>query len=161
MKKIYEKPVMLAERFVPNHYVAACPDPDTYVTYKFDCNGGVGQTHYNVWLDDNPQDNQLTGEWREQVTIFGSQWTWGYNDYGDRDTWLTSGKYFHNCTQGHHEVTVPKGTSIDNIFPYGFIQVKNDRNGTVIPVRLWRGDGDIHATRTLNSSEFTPVKNLS
>lgn len=160
MKKIYEKPVMQAELFVANHYVAQCADPETTVTYIFDCDGGVGQTHYNVWQDDNPQDNQLSGEWR--ISPYTGSYTWGYNDSGDRDTWLTSGTYyFHNCTQGHHEVTVPKGTSIDNIFPYGFIQVKNDRNGTVIPVRLWRGDGDVHATRTLNSSVFTPVKNLS
>lgn|GEM_PF-3931919 len=156
IKRKWGKPGLDVQVFMPNEYCAPCGDGATKVTYYFMCDGGWGDTHYNVWLDDNPKDNQLTGNWREQVSIFGtSWWTWGYNDNGDRDTWLTSGLYYHSCNKTH-TVTVPKGTSVDDIFPYGFLQNKYDRGGGVIPVRLWRGDGSIHATRKLNSSQFTP-----
>lgn len=152
-KKTYSKPTISAQRFEPQEYCAPCGDGQTEVTYYFMCDGGWGDTPYNVWLDDSPKDNKLTGEWR--LSLYTGGWTWGYNDNGDRDTWLTSGKYYHSCNKTH-TVTVPKGTSVEDIFPYGFLQEKYDRNGEVIPVRLWRGDGSIHATRTLNSSEFTP-----
>ncbi len=152
-KKVYSKPIMMIETFVPQEYCAPCGDGATEVTYYFMCDGGFGNTHYNVWLDDNPRDDQLTGRWgRSPLSV---DWTWGYSDQGYRDTWLTSGKYYHSCNKTH-TVTVPKGTSVEDIFPYGFLQVKGDRDGEIIPVRLWRGDGSIHATRTLNSSEFTP-----
>lgn len=151
-KKTYSKPVLSAQRFEPQEYCVPCGDGATEVTYYFMCDGGWGNTHYNVWLDDNPKDNQLTGRWRQN---FWGSWQWANNDNGDSDTWLTPGQYYHSCNKTH-TVTVPKGTSVDDIFPYGFLQVKDDRNGEVIPVRLWRGDGSIHATRTLNSTEFTP-----
>ncbi len=155
MKKIYEKPVMQVEFFVANHYCSGCGDGTTEVTYYFMCDGGFGQTHYNVWLDDSPHDNQLTGRW---TTNWQGNSVWGYNNQGDRDTWLTPSTYYYHSCQESHTVTVPKGTSVDDIFPYGFIQVKSNQSSEVIPVRIWRGDNndDIHCTRTLNSSEFTP-----
>ena len=154
-KKTYSKPVMSAQRFEPQEYCVPCGDGATEVTYYFMCDGGFGNTHYNVWLDDNPRDNQLTGRWRQN---FWGSWQWANNDNGDSDTWLTSGDYYYHSCNEPHTVTVPKGTNIDDIFPYGFMQEKNNRNGEIIPVRLWRGDNNdnIHATRSLGSSEFTP-----
>ena len=147
-KKTYSKPTISAQRFEPQEYCAPCGDGATQVTYYFMCDGGWGDTHYNVWLDDSPKDNKLTGRWRD------GDWVNPRNG-NSHDTWLTYGLYFHSCNKTH-TVTVEKGTNIEDIFPYGFLQEKYDRNGEVIPVRLWRGDGSIHATRTLNSSEFTP-----
>ncbi|MBQ6037500.1 MAG: hypothetical protein IJL37_02380 [Bacteroidaceae bacterium] len=155
MKKQWGKPLTNVQEFVPSEFCAPCGDGTTEVTYYFMCDGGWGNTHYNVWLDNNPQDNQLTGVWRQN---FWGNWQWANNDQGDHDTWLTSGTYYYHSCQEAHTVTVPKGTSVDDIFPYGFMQVKGDRDGEIIPVRIWRGDNndDIHCTRTLNSSEFTP-----
>ena len=151
IKRKWGKPGLDVQVFMPNEYCAPCGDGTTQVTYYFMCDGGLGNSHYDVWLDDNPKDNVLTGKWKYS----SGEIIWGSNDQGFSDTWLTSGKYYHSCKKAH-TVTVSKGTSVDDIFPYGFLQVKYDYGGDVIPVRLWRGDGSIHATRTLNSSEFTP-----
>lgn len=158
-KKIYERPVMQVEFFVANHFCSSCGDGATEVTYYFMCDGGFGDTPYDAWLDDNPQNGSLDGNW---VRNWQGRYQWGSGD-----SWLTyyhqsSVWYFHSCGKPH-TVTVPEGTSIDDIFPYGFIQQKNTSSdghniGDVIPVRLWRGDkgNEIHATRTLNSESFTP-----
>lgn len=156
MKRNWGKPGLDVQVFLPNEFCAPCGDGATEVTYYFMCDGGFGQTHYNVWLDNNPKDNLLTGRWWSNP--YSGSTTWGNNDQGVHDTWLTSGTYYYHSCQETHTVTVPKGTSVENIFPYGFIQVKSNHNAEVIPVRIWRGDNndDIHCTRTLNSSEFTP-----
>ena len=158
-KKTYSKPVMSAQRFEPQEYCVPCGDGATEVTYYFMCDGGFGNTPYDAWLDDNPKNGSLDGEW---VRNWQGRYQWG-----NGDSWLTyyhnySVWYFHSC-QERHEVTVPAGTNIDNIFPFGFIQQKSTNSdghntGAVIPVRLWRGDSgsEIHATRQLNSSSFTP-----
>ena len=153
-RKEYKKPVMFAEQFNPQAYCAPCGDGTTMVTYYFMCDGGFGDTHYNVWLDDNPKDGQLTGVWR---TNYWGNLQWANNDQGNHDTWLTAGKYYHSC-QKTHTVTVPAGTSVEDIFPYGFIQLKSDQTAEVIPVRIWRGENNdnIHCTRALNSDSFTP-----
>lgn len=160
-KKTYSKPVLSAQRFEPQEYCAPCGDGTTMVTYYFMCDGGFGNTPYDVWLDDHPQNGSRDGNWVYNYLTGRYQWS------STGDSWLTNYRqgsvwYFHSC-QERHEVTVPEGTSIDDIFPFGFIQQKNTSSdghntGAVIPVRLWRGDngGEIHATRQLNSSSFTP-----
>ncbi len=142
MKKIYEKPVMLAERFVANHYCSACPDPDTYVTYDFVCDAGGGSS-YNVFYDTDG-DGELSPQ-EERNEYIGN---------------------FHAC-RDTHSVTVLKGQSIDNIFPLGIIGrtewVGWERKYVTYPVRIWRGEdgNNIHCTTNLNASEYTPQKNLS
>ena len=50
-KKVYAKPTLIGEEFVPNEYVAACENPTSYVGYC-DISG-------DVYLDTN-ENQQLT-----------------------------------------------------------------------------------------------------
>ena len=44
-KKVYEKPMLISEAFIPNEYVAACAENPGYTKYSFTCNAGEGVTH--------------------------------------------------------------------------------------------------------------------
>ena len=141
-KKVYGKPLMFAEEFVPQEYCAPCGDGATKVTYYFVCDAGIPQTYHTVYLESNGRDGLQTG-----------------NIFGGNDTWLTG--TYHPCSEPH-SVTVPKGTSIDNIFPKGYLIIEHGSGwGTTyetVRVRIWRGeDGrNVHVTTTLQESEFTP-----
>lgn len=45
MKKKWEEPIILAQKFVPNEYVAACGDTE-YGMYKFKCDAPAGTLYY-------------------------------------------------------------------------------------------------------------------
>ncbi len=148
-KKNYTRPVMDIELFVANNFCSACGDGTTMVTYEFWCNAGTGD--YYVWEETNGRD--------------GLQTSGGYGYNADKCWAGTNGTWYsyHPCNQSH-SVTVPKGTSIDNIFPYGYIS-KNGNGSNYTRVRLWldrqpdpvTGNAtDIHCTTKLNTSEFTP-----
>ena len=47
-KRVYAKPVLESETFVPQNYIAACGDSGTI--YKFKCNAGSKWKKYNVYL---------------------------------------------------------------------------------------------------------------
>jgi hypothetical protein len=155
MKKIYEKPVMLAEVFVPNMYVAACDQSGATQTYYFMCDGGFQSGQYDVVMDSNGNQT-LEGVWRWN---FARQtYQWGYSDNGERDNLLTAGKYFHPCNK-KHTVTVPYGTSVEDIFPHGWMQTKDSHSNTDwTAVRIWRGENNdnIHCTTNLRSEDFIP-----
>ena len=76
----------------------------------------------------------------------------GYDEYLGR---------FHACN-AEHSVTVPKGTSIDDIFPMGLIS-RNSYGSSTTPVRVWRGEdgNNIHCSTSLTESEYTPHYSLS
>lgn len=140
MKKEWGKPLTSVQEFVPSEFCAPCGDGTTEVTYYFVCDGAVtGYSNYKVYLDSNNN-----GQWDQ------------YSDTNLTQGWST----YHPCNEPH-TVTVPKGTSIDNIFPKGFMIPYNygslDTNH-VTPVRIWRGDynDNVHCTLTLKESEFTP-----
>lgn len=64
-KRVYRKPVMESETFVPQTYIAACGDSG--VVYKFKCDAGGGVSG-NVYVDSNHNgeydfliDKELTG----------------------------------------------------------------------------------------------------
>lgn len=142
-KKIYEKPVMQVEFFVANHYCSGCGDGTTMVTYYFMCDAGQGN-EYKVWLDNG---NGIFEQSRDtQLTQSGN--------------WFTPGTVYSPCS-AKHTVTVPKGTSIDDVFPYGWI-VRYDYQGLhtneATYVRIWRGDDndDIHCTTHLDEDSYTP-----
>lgn len=144
-KKAYSKPIMSAQHFEPQEFIAAC-DPDaTFVTYEFWCDAGVGN-EYKVYLDSN-HDGVFQQSSDTQLTQSANWWTG------------QPGTVFSPC-QETHSVTVRKGESIDNIFPIGFI-VRYDNYGLhtndVTKVRIWRGDNNdnIHCTTALHESEFT------
>lgn len=46
MKKTWEEPKILVQKFIPNEYVAACGDGG--VVYNFECNAGEEDTNYAV-----------------------------------------------------------------------------------------------------------------
>lgn len=46
MKKTWEEPKIMVQKFVANEYVAACGDG--HVVYNFECNAGKPYTHYAV-----------------------------------------------------------------------------------------------------------------
>lgn len=141
-KKTYSKPLMAAQRFEPQEFISACPPDATFVTYEFWCNAGAGN-QYKVWLDDG--DKQFSQVRDTQLTSSGG--------------WFSPGTVFEPCEESH-TVTVRKGESIDNIFPFGWI-VRYDYNGLHVNeatlVRIWRGENNdnIHCTTQLNESEYT------
>ena len=146
IKRKWGKPEVGVQLFMPNEYCAPCGDGTTMVTYEFWCNAGTGD--YNVWEETNGKTGLQTS---------------GYN--ADKCWAGLNGKWwsYHPCNQTH-SVTVPKGTSVDNIFPYGYIS-KSDNGNNYTTVRLWldrkpdavTGNAtDIHCTTKLNESEFTP-----
>ncbi|MBR6979870.1 MAG: hypothetical protein IKH88_08555 [Prevotella sp.] len=142
-KKAYSKPLMLAEKFIPQEYCAVCGDGTTMVTYTFWCDAGYGRSFY-VWLDNHILGGDAEGDWE---SYWGYYYWEGYDEYIGR---------FHAC-QTSHSVTVPKGTSIDDVFPRGLIS--NNMYGVdPIPVRIWRGEdgNNIHCTTRLQESEYTP-----
>lgn len=150
MKKQWGKALVGVQRFVPQYCQTPCGPGTTMVTYKFWCNAGTGD--YYVWEETNGKTGLQTS---------------GGNGYNADKCW--AGYYpapwisYHPCNDTH-SVTVPKGTSVDNIFPYGYIS-KNSNGYNNTPVRLWldrkpnpvTGDAtDIHCTTKLNTSEYTP-----
>lgn len=57
-KKVYNKPELKSEAFVPQEYVAACGDSGT--VYKFTCDAGGGESG-EVYLETNGIEGLQTG----------------------------------------------------------------------------------------------------
>lgn len=133
MKRIYERPLITAEQFVANEYVAACGDSG--VSYKFQCNAGDRNKQYDVYS---------TGV--EGSTTGGTLLT--------RDSW-NSTNYYHPCNQVHE-------TEGLNDFTYGYI-VDNEgvdrQNGTKTAVVIWtEGGTNVHCTTNLDMSTWETAK---
>lgn len=125
-KKVYEKPMLTTEEFVPNEYVAACEHSESGAgLYKFVCNAGGGRWG-DIFLEDG--------------------------------TNLTKGifSYYHACGKAHQAPTTD-----EFVKGYFYANRGNDekKDYTPIPVIIWRGDGDIHATENLNQDTWE--KNVS
>lgn len=128
-KKAYVKPSMESETFVPNTYVAACGDHGA--TYKFTCDAGDGSWG-DVYLNDG---TNLT-----------------------KDSWGKT-SYFHACMEKHSAPT-------SDVYQDGYLILNGGNDETQhwvggifsghyedypkIPVKIWRGDGSVHATANLN-----------
>ena len=144
IKRKWGKPGLDVQVFMPNDFIAACAPDATYVTYEFWCDAGSG--NYKAWLD--------------KGTI---------GSYDSQDESLIPYGYKYSPCNETHSVTVPKGTSIDNIFPRGLIRKYTDEgydrwgryyidwSGDYIAVRIWKGEDndDVHCTTQLSESEFT------
>ena len=125
-KKVYEKPILTTEEFVPNEYVAACEHSESGAgLYKFVCDAGGGRKG-DIFLENGT--NLTEGYWH----------------------------YYHACDKAHQAPTTDE-------FEKGYFYANggNDRvkGYTRIPVIIWRGDGDIHATENLNQDTWE--KNVS
>ena len=149
IKRKWGKPGLDVQVFMPNEYCAPCGDGTTQVTYYFMCDGGYASMQYDVWIDTN-KNGKLDGHYVHHSGHGGwDEWVWD-------DEYLTEGHYFHPCDE-KHTVTVPEGTNVDDIFPYGLMTPKG-WTSPVTPVRIWRGKNsdNVHCTTQLNSSSFTP-----
>lgn len=148
-KKNYKRPIMQIEEFVANHFIAACSEVQTMVTYDFWCNANVGEY---VWFETNGKAGL------QAKTDRRGNGVWNTTDDDYDQTWASrEGKWGSFGPCGHsHSVTVPKGTPIDDIFPKGYASYySNGYNAT--QVRIYTdGDTNTHVTRQLNESEFTP-----
>ena len=151
-KKNWISPRTGFQEFVPNEYCAPCGDGTTEVTYYFMCDCKVGSY---VWLE----TNGTAGLQAKTETNFGlEQGVWNRTDNRYDLTWASRERRWGNfrpCGE-RHTVTVPKGTPIDDIFPYGYTSYYNTgRNAT--PVRVWTDNGtNTHVTTHLDASEYTP-----
>ncbi len=75
MKKTWEEPKILVQKFIPNEYVAACGDSG--VVYNFECNAGDKNGRYAV-RDSNGKVATISGR--------------------KMDGWLS---YYHPCGETH------------------------------------------------------------
>ena len=152
-KKVYGKPLMFAEEFVPQEYCAPCGDGTTEVTYFFMCNANVGSY---IWLETNGTPGLQA---KTETNWFGrQQGIWNRTDNSYDLTWASRESNwgsFDPCRKTH-TVTVAKGTPIDDVFPMGYASYyTTGRNAQ--QVRVWTDEGtNTHVTTQLSSSEYTP-----
>ena len=128
MKKRSERPVMNAQVFMANEYVASsCGESES--VYKFKCDAGGGQSG-NVY--------------RETNGVEGLQKSYGWNNgLIEPDTNLTSGlSSYHACGKTHEAPT-------DDDFLNGYF-VPIGR-GETVPVLIWtENNTNVHCTTNLD-----------
>ena len=130
MKKTWEEPKIMVQKFVANEYVAACGDSG--VVYNFECNAGEEDTPYAV-KDANGNVATISGMYMDG----GSFW----------------GAYYHPCGETHQAES-------DSGFLTGFHlddpKTKKDEN---IKVIIWTQDNtDVHCTTQLDMNQWTTAK---
>lgn len=145
MRKNYVKPALISEEFVPQTYVAACEHTESGAgMYKFVCDagGGASGTLYK-------ETNGIEGLQKNGYCNCGSNHriSWNCKQWVNADSELGG---YHACKKAHEAPTT-------DVFPAGYyVEYGSD---TVIPVLLWQGDGDRHATENLNQDTWQ--KNIS
>lgn len=147
MKKIYEKPAMQLEEFIPNECVAACGDTE-YGKYKFNCNAGNYDGFGYIY-----QEMQGNGQFDH------GNYGWGANDR------RLGG--FGPCNIEHEADTTDEfidgwyvpcdATYIPREDAWDVHTVYYDQ---AIPVIIWRGDdgNGLHATSVLDRDSWPVVK---
>lgn len=154
MKKNYQKPVMLAERFVANHYVAACDPDEVYRIYHFECTSSKGRY---VWIETNGTPGlQSSGNWISNES--------SYAPGGPFDqTWASSRYYwgtFGPCGETH-DVRIdcnPDGSlkeDINNYFPAGYINSRASARGAS-DCFVWTNNGtNTHVADHLDVNNYS------
>lgn len=131
MKKRWEEPRILVQKFMPNEYVAACGDSG--VVYNFECNAGNRRNSYNVYYDNGDPLASSNGneEWYAQFT--------GYHPCG-----------------ATHEAESDSGF-YDG---YMYLQNRWGNNtGDRIDVVIWTEyNTDVHCTTKLDMNEWSTAK---
>ena len=131
MKKRWEEPRILVQKFMPNEYVAACGDSG--VVYNFECNAGNRRSSYNVYYDNGRPLASSNGdeEWYAQFT--------GYHPCG-----------------ATHEAESDSGF-YDG---YMYLQNRWGNNtGDRIDVVIWTDNGtDVHCTTEVDMDNWTTTK---
>lgn len=132
MKKRWEEPRILAQKFMPNEYVAACGDSG--VVYNFECNAGSRWNNYNVYLED------------------GTPYATSGIDNGGCHTDYDS---YYPCGEPHE-------ANSDSGFLKGYMYEQNSwgrDTGSRIDVIIWTENyTDVHCTTSLDINEWTTAK---
>lgn len=131
MKKRWEEPRILAQKFMPNEYVAACGDSG--VVYNFECNAGSRPNNYNVYYDNGHPLASSNGY---------EEWSAQFNGY-------------HPCGATH------EAESDSGFYKgYMYLQDRRgDNTGDRINVVIWTDRGrDVHCTTNLDIDEWTTAK---
>ncbi|WP_300949439.1 hypothetical protein [Phocaeicola sartorii] len=91
-KKVYAKPTLIGEEFVPNEYVAACENPTSYVGYC-DISGNVyldtnENQQFDPGIDKYKYSNTACNEKYESTTkphinafVVSKYWNWSKWEY--------------------------------------------------------------------------------
>ena len=136
MKRVYERPMMFAQKFTSNEYVAACGESGT--VYNFQCN--AGDRPYQC----EPSYIPFFCEHGEDVT-----------DNYPYDVYTSTGEHLGSygpCGTSH------EANSSDD-FIFGGYMV-HQHTGETIKVTIWRGaDGNnIHCTTILDQKQWETAK---
>lgn len=139
-KRMYIKPVLESETFVPQNYIAACGDLNK--VYKFKCDAGGGKSG-SVYLETNGTSGLQTG--------------WG----GDR---YLSG--YHACGTTHEAKSTDAFlngyyVTTDKVWvPGGWFGGHWEEKEVTTPVIVWRGPkGDnTHCTENLDMDSWETEK---
>lgn len=131
MKKTWEEPQILVQKFIPNEYVAACGDGG--VVYNFECNAGIRGEVYNVYYDDG---NPLASS----------------NDY---EEWYAQFSGYYPCG-ATHEAESNSGFYDGYMYRQDW---RGDNTGDPIDVVIWTDRGrSVHCTTNLDMNEWTTAK---
>lgn len=131
MKKTWEEPRILVQKFIPNEYVAACGTSG--VVYNFECNAGKKGTHYAV-KDANGDVATISGMYMNGGGLLG-------------------GFYYHPCGETHQAES-------DSGFLTGYhLDDPDTRKDEKIEVIIWTDhDRDVHCTTQLDMNKWTTAK---
>lgn len=131
-KRVYAKPVLESETFVPQNYIAACGDSGTI--YKFKCNAGNAWNSYNVYLAD------------------GTPYATSGRDFGGCKIDYDS---YHPCNDEHW-------ADSNSIFLDGYMYKQDWRGkntGSKINVIIWTDNyTDVHCTTDLKKEDWETAK---
>ena len=131
MKKRWEEPRILVQKFMPNEYVAACGDSG--VVYNFECNAGSRWDSYNVYFDDGRPLASSNGNEERYAQFTG----------------------YHPCGATH------EAESNSGFYDgYMYLQNwRGNNSGNPIDVVIWTDNGtDVHCTTNLDMDEWTTAK---
>lgn len=140
-KRMYIKPVLESETFVPQNYIAACHDINK--VYKFKCDAGGGRTG-SVYLETNGKPGLQT-DWG------GDRYLSGYHACGTTHEAKTTDAFLNGYYVTTDLVWVPD----DGLFGGHF-----EGKEVTTPVIVWRGPrGDnTHCTENLNMNSWETEK---
>ena len=132
-KKVYSKPMLKSEAFVPQSYVAACGDKNK--VYKFKCDATGGLFAGVVFQETNGQDGL-------QVDLRG----------GDKLLALS----YHACSIVHEAPTT------DSFYDGYYVTGKDalQGKGLITPVKIWKGpvNDNVHCTKNVHMDTWQTAK---
>ena len=142
-KKVYEKPMLISEAFIPNEYVAACAEDPGYTKYSFTCNAGEGVTH--------------------NILFVPTKHVWNVYVNGQKITGIgLIGGHYGPCGLTH-TVKVPAGTPVEQVFLKGYMDDAYTAKNENIQVYVWRGENndDVHCMLNPGTEHIAVPKQMS